>query len=122
VESPATVVTILSEGKVVLCANINELLRDIRSAIPFGPYVEAFSVGRAVAEPHFRAQMEWTIWPLQRRETITTSAAFRRTGQRAFRQRLSERQPFCVCRVKGAQAPGAQPIIVTELGEGAQVD
>lgn len=54
-----TRLTILNEGKAVLTGTIGELLGDTRCALPFGPFSGAFSLGRAVAAPHFTAQLQW---------------------------------------------------------------
>ena len=79
-----TEVTIEDGGKSVLHGAIGELMGESKAVIPFGAYEGAFYLSRAVAEPHFHADLRWEDTASERWRDYYYVRVFQKNGQAAW--------------------------------------
>ena len=75
---------IRNDGEWVLQASVGELLGESMVSMPFGVYGGAFYLSRAVAEAHFRAELEWQDTKFERQRDYYYVRVFQRNGQAAW--------------------------------------
>ncbi len=79
-----TEVTIQHGGKSVLRGAIGELMVESKAAVPFGAYEGAFYLSRAIAEPHFHADLRWEDTASERGRDYYYVRVFQKNGQAAW--------------------------------------
>jgi hypothetical protein len=79
-----TEVTIQHGGKSVLRGAIGELMVESKAAVPFGAYEGAFYLSRAIAEPHFHADLSWEDTASERGRDYYYVRVFQKNGQAAW--------------------------------------
>ena len=57
--SPVTSLTVRSKERVFLSTTVDQLMTQSKSITPYGQYRGTYFLSRAVAEPHFNADLEW---------------------------------------------------------------
>ena len=77
-------VAILNGGDCVLQATIDELMGESKAAMPFGAYEGAFYLSRAIAEPHFHADLNWEDTASERGRDYYYVRVFQKNGQAAW--------------------------------------
>ncbi len=90
---PETRLTILDEGKAVLTGTVGELLGDTTAAMPFGDFNGGYSLGRAVAAPHYSAQLQWEDPVKEGARDYYYVRVFQKNGQMAWSSPIWVMQP-----------------------------